>query len=82
MPLEQSLRCSIYFLLIYIPKVLSGPWRAPPAALPLTPVGQVPFKFQEQLQMYKNNMSKICYLMQEMTKEKENKSESHIDNFV
>lgn len=38
-PLEQSLRCSVYFLLIYISKVLSGPWRAPPAALPLTPVG-------------------------------------------
>lgn len=33
-------------------------------------------------QMYKNNVFKICNLMQEMTKEKENKSESHVDNFV
>lgn len=48
-PLEQSLQCSICFLLIYIPKVLSGPWGAPPAALPRTPVGQAPLKFQEQL---------------------------------
>lgn len=48
-PLEQNLQCFICFLLIYIPKVLSGPWGAPPAALPRTPVGQVPLKFQEQL---------------------------------
>lgn len=32
--------------------------------------------------MYKNNVFKICNLMQEMTKGKENKSESHVDNFV
>lgn len=48
-PLEQNLQCFICFLLIYIPKVLSGPWGAPPAALPRTPVGQAPLKFQEQL---------------------------------